>query len=234
MIRESLESREEEIIRTLSSLPKGFVLIGGYATSALSVHRFSVDCDIVVSKKDVGEFDIHLTKQGYKKEKSAKGFDETYQSEVEVYAKKVGDTSVSVDLFVNGVASRTTKGSWSYEYIRDNSTEAIVSGARKSATGVPVPKKELLMAMKIHSGRDVDMRDIVMLCEGVDWGLVSKHATGGEKSVLLEQLTRIINRMAEERFIQSLRATFEVRRSIGPLISYCRKNLSKVRADMES
>lgn len=233
MIRESLESREEEIIRTLASLPKGFVVIGGYATSALSVHRFSVDCDIAISKKNVAEFNAYLVKHGYKKEKSAKGFDETYQSEVEVYVKKVGDTTVSADLFVNGVTSRNTKGSWSYEYIADNSIEAIVSGARNS-TSVTTPTKELLMAMKIHSGRDVDLRDTVMLCEGVVWNDIKKHVARGEKGVLLEQITRMIGKMAEEQFVQSLRATFEVRRNIKPMISHCRKNLTKLRADMES
>lgn len=233
MIRESLESREEEIIKTLASLPKGFVVIGGYAASALSVHRFSADCDIVVSKKNVAEFNAHLGRQGYKKEKSANGFDETYQSEVEVHVKKVGDATVSVDLFVNGVTSRNTGGSWSYDYVTDNSTEAIVSGLR-SSTGVPTPTKELLMAMKIHSGRDVDLRDTVMLCEGVDWNNVKKHVARGEKSVLLEQITRMINKTSKEQFVQSLRATFEVRRNIEPLISQCRKNLTKLRADMES
>lgn len=232
MIRENLENREAEIIRTLSSLPKGFVVIGGYATSALAVHRFSVDCDIVVSRKDLPEFRIHLAKQGYKKEKSAKGFDQTYQSEVEVYVKKIGDAPVSMDLFINGVTSRTTKASWSYEHVFENSIEAIVSGVG-SSTEVKVPAKELLMAMKIHSGRDVDMRDIVMLCEDVDWDYVRKHVARGKREILLEQLTRMINKMTEDQFTQSLRATFEVRRDISPLVSYCRKNLAKLRTDME-
>lgn len=179
MFREDLESKELEIIRTASLLPKkNFVVIGGYAASALSIQRFSMDCDIVISDAHLKEFRDRLRAEGYRKHKSASGFDETYRSEVEIYVKDVRGTRVSIDLFVNGVTSSKTKGSWSFEYIMKNSTEAIVSGARNSAS-VTVPAKELLMAMKIHSGRDVDMCDIVMLSEGVDWGAVLKHAAPG-------------------------------------------------------
>jgi hypothetical protein len=107
-----------------------------------------------------------------------------------------------------------------------------VFGVRNSAS-VTVPVKELLMAMKIHSGRGVDMRDIVMLSEGVDWNAVMKHAVRGEKDVLARQLTHIIGRM-DEQFVQSIRATFGLRRGIEPLVSDCRKNLSKLRARIES
>lgn len=228
-----LESREAEIIRTMSFLPKGFIVIGGYAISALSIHRFSVDCDIVISEKDVDEFRDHLQKEGYRKQKSAKGFDKMYQSEVEIYVKSIGSTNVSVDLFINGVTSRKTRASWSYGYLKENSTDAIVSGARNS-TGITVPTKELLMAMKIHSGRDVDMRDMVMLSEGIDWNVVAKHAARGEKGALVKQLTDVIGRMDGMQFIQSLRATFSLRRNIEPLVLSCRMNLSKLRAVIES
>jgi hypothetical protein len=233
MIREDLGSRESEIIRTLSSLPEGFFVIGGYATSALSIHRFSVDCDIVISGKDAKKFIDHLVERGYKKEKAAKDFDEAYKSEVEIYAKKVKGARVSIDLFIKGLTSRGTEASWSYEYIRDNSTEAIVAGADNS-TGVMTPRKELLMAMKIHSGRDVDMRDIVMLSERVDWSAVTKHADRGKRDALTKQLTNMIGRMDDEQFAQSLRATFSIRRSVDPLIARCRRNLSVVRKSLES
>lgn len=233
MIRDGLESRETEIIRTLSSLPKGFIVIGGYAVSALSVHRFSVDCDLVISRKDAKEFEQRIMEEGYKKTRAAAGFDKAYQSEVEIYVKDVNGAGVSIDLFVNGMTSRGTKGSWSYEYISDNSTDATVSGARNS-TDIAVPTKELLIAMKIHSGRDVDMRDIVMLSEGTNWDAVLKHAKRGEKRVPVGQLTDIIAKMDSEQFAQSLQATFGLRRSMGSLISECRKNLSQLRAEIES
>jgi hypothetical protein len=88
--------------------------------------------------------------------------------------------------------------------------------------------------MKIHSGRDVDMRDIAMLSEEADWDAVLKHAKRGEKGVLVRQLTDIIAKMDSEQFAQSLRATFGLRHSMGPLVSECRKSLSQLRAEIES
>jgi hypothetical protein len=164
MFREDLESREEEIIKTLSSLPRAFVVIGGYATSALSAHRFSVDCDIVVPRKELREFRNQLKREGYSKQKSTTGFDRIYGGAAEIYSKRIKSGMVSVDLFVDSVASRKTGAAWSYEYIRSNFGETTISGVRDSAS-VLVPSKELLMAMKLHSGRDADVRDIAMLCE---------------------------------------------------------------------
>ncbi len=233
MFREDLESREEEIIRTLSSLRGEFVLIGGYATSALSAHRFSVDCDIVVSRKDVGEFRNQLRREGYSKKKATTRFDKIYGGSVEIYSKKIRSGRVSVDLFVDSITARKTGAAWSYEYIRSYSSERIISGIKGSAS-VLVPSKEMMVAMKIHSGRDADMRDIVMLCEDIDWESVGKHAARGKKEILLSILTDIISKMAREQFTSSLRAAFELRNKVEPLVSGCRAKLSELRMHMES
>lgn len=233
MFREDLESREEEIIRTLSSLPRAFIVIGGYATSALSAHRFSVDCDILVSRKDLKEFRNQLRREGYSKKKSTTGFDKIYGGSVEIYNRRIGSGRVSVDLFIDSVTSRKTGAAWSYDYIRSNSSETTISGVRGSAS-VLVPSKELLIAMKIHSGRHADMRDIVMLCEDIDWKSVAKHAARGEEAVLLNMLTDIISKTAEGQFASSLRAAFELRSKVEPLVSACRTGLSELRTHMES
>lgn len=233
MFREDLESREEEIIRTLSSLLGGFILIGGYATSALSAHRFSVDCDIVVSRKEVKEFRSQLRREGYSKKKATTRFDKIYGGSVEIYNKKVESGRVSVDLFVDSVTSRKTGAAWSYEYTRSNSSRTTISGVRGSAS-VLVPSKELLMAMKIHSGRDADIRDIAMLCEDINWESVAKHAARGEKTVLLNMLTDIISKMAGEQFTSSLKAAFELRSTVETLVSACRARLSELRTHIES
>jgi hypothetical protein len=233
MFREDLESREEEIIRTLSTLPEGFVVIGGYATSALSSHRFSVDCDIVISRKNAKEFRGVLKKEKYVMQKSAKGFDEAYGGSVEVYAKKIEAGKVSIDLFIDSLTSRSTKASWTYEYIKSNSTQATVSGARDSVN-VAVPTKELLMSMKIHSRRDADIRDIVLLSESVDWSLVAKHVARGNTVILQKQLTNIISKIDQEGLGSSIRAAFELRRKIDPLISNCKKGLLTLKRSLEA
>jgi len=233
MFREDLEGREEEIIRTLSSLRGGFILIGGYATSALSAHRFSQDCDIVVSRKEIREFRNQLRREGYSKKKVTTRFDKIYGGSVEIYSKKIESGRVSVDLFVDSLTSRKTGAAWSYQYIRSNSNMIMISGVRGSAS-VLAPSKELLMAMKIHSGRDADIRDIAMLCEDIDWESVAKHAARGEKPVLLNMLTDMISKMAEEQFTSSLRAAFQLRSKVETLVSACRARLSELRTHIES
>jgi len=46
-------ARENEILRIIKSFVKSkleFILVGGYAVSALARQRFSVDCDVVIPK----------------------------------------------------------------------------------------------------------------------------------------------------------------------------------------
>ncbi|MHA1130855.1 MAG: hypothetical protein ACTSQ8_23565 [Candidatus Helarchaeota archaeon] len=55
----ALLERENEIMKIVGAFIEEkveFVVVGGYAVSGLAKHRFSVDCDIVISKaslKDV-------------------------------------------------------------------------------------------------------------------------------------------------------------------------------------
>ena len=47
--------RQNEIFRVLKKLTEeklDFVVVGGYAVSGLAKHRFSVDCDIVLPKRE--------------------------------------------------------------------------------------------------------------------------------------------------------------------------------------
>jgi len=69
-----LTARETEVIRILRALHSHsdrFVVIGGYAVSALSSHRFSVDCDVVISGKDLESIEQVLSDEGYRKAKAS-------------------------------------------------------------------------------------------------------------------------------------------------------------------
>jgi hypothetical protein len=232
MFREQLQDREEEIIRLLDFMPKGFILIGGYAVSALSSHRFSVDCDVVIARKTSKRFRDMLKAEGYIRRRSAK-VDKEYGGAVEMYVKTIKVGRITVDLFLNSITGRETGASWSYEHIRRNSIEAVLAGMRNSAN-VTVPTKELLIAMKIHSGRDADIRDIVMLCENADWNSVTRHIARGDIKILLNQLTKILSKIESEEFLSSLRATFELRQNIKPLISTCKRELSNLKETVKS
>ena len=61
-----LQLREKEIISLLKSLNNfDFVVIGGYAVNAYTLPRFSVDCDIVLKKRN-DRIEKILKDQGYK------------------------------------------------------------------------------------------------------------------------------------------------------------------------
>lgn len=231
MYRFQLETREEEIVRTISLLPKVFILLGGYAVSAISLHRFSVDCDILASDAGAREIQNVLSHEGYAKNKSSR-IGGKYHGRVVIWTKRTEAGKVAVDLFIESLTARGTGASWSFGYAEKNSTEATVSGTR-SSTNVRVPSRELLIAMKIHAGRDADTRDIVMLSEGVDWNLVAKHASRGDKKALLKRVTQIMSRMESAQFDSSLRAAFEMRRNLKPLSLASKKGLLELKNKLE-
>ena len=55
--------RENEILKIIQGLVDAdleFIVVGGYAVSSLARHRFSVDCDIVIPKELLDEFEKFL------------------------------------------------------------------------------------------------------------------------------------------------------------------------------
>lgn len=226
-----LTAREAEIIRIIKILGlhrDKFVVIGGYAVNALTTHRFSVDCDAVIAKRDLKRFENILKGEGYKKMKAVKELKGIYGAQVREYNKLVGNRRVSVDIFVNSVTCRETGGEWSYPLIRKNAIEANVVGLTDSASAF-VAKRELLTAMKIHSGRDADLRDVIMLSEGTDWEAVAKFSACGVRNKVIEQLTSGIETVSKEEFPSALRAEFSLRLEVAPLIKITIAGLDTVR-----
>ena len=215
-----LTAREAEVIRILRVLrshSNKFVVIGGYAVSALGSHRFSVDCDVVVSEKELDSFQKILAKEGYKKEKASGWSKGTHGAKTVRYIKLIGGRRVSVDLYVNAVLCRDTGGEWSHELLLENSAEANVVGATDSTLSV-VPRRELLIAMKLHPARDTDLRDIVMLGEEADWTAVANFASTGSRNKIIRQLDSAIRRIESREFPPALRAEFGMRTDASGLI----------------
>lgn len=226
-----LTAREAEIIRVLkflsSQIGKFMVVVGGYAVNALTMHRFSVDCDLVIAEKDLMLFERILSQEGYEK-KRRREFQGVYGGKVNEYTKLIQGRRVSVDLFLNGMICRQTGGAWSYELIKENSVESNVVGLTDSTVSL-VPKKELLMAMKLHSGRDADLRDIIMLSEGADWETVAKFAARGVKKKTIKQIEFAVETISSNKFPSALRAEFSLRSDVTPLIKKAKDGLNKVK-----
>ena len=157
--RVSLLEREQEVMRTLSLfLDKdlNFIVVGGYAVSTYK-KRFSIDLDVIVKEKDLEKFEEILKKKGYvlhyEKEISL-----LYGENFKRFIKKIRNLPVNIDLLINGLVSRTTDATWSFDYIKNHAVKR-----KLNSLVFLTPEKELLIAMKLHSGRLSDIRDIVAL-----------------------------------------------------------------------
>ena len=154
-----LLEREKEVLRLIELFKENnlkFIVIGGYAISTYK-KRFSVDLDVVIKESDLVKFKELLLKQGfsisYEKEIAL-----LYGENFKRFRKKMNNLPVDVDLLINGLVSRTTDATWSFDNIDKNSQKRKLDNLE-----LLTPNKELLISMKMHSGRLSDVRDIVAL-----------------------------------------------------------------------
>jgi len=226
-----LIERENEIIKLIRQLVESkldFIVVGGYAVSALAKHRFSVDCDIVIPKKELAAIKNLLKKIGYRKKIEKTGFDTIYGGSFASYTKKVNDLPVTIDVLVGSLVNRSTEVSWSFEYIQQHSLIATISSIQNSVEW-KIPKRELLIAMKIHSARRADIRDVIMLDEKVDWLEVLKHLNRGKLEVLKYQINSILKALHDEKLVDSLKGVFTLKQDVNDMIIKTIKEVEMLR-----
>ena len=225
-----LTARETEIIRILRVLTEatdGFVVIGGYAVNAHGQHRFSVDCELATNRDNVPVIDATLLGEGYELRRSE--VRPPIGVTIREYIKSVGGETASVELLVDTVVNTTTRGIWTYNFIRENSVEAIVAGATGS-TPSSVAQRNLLVAMKLHAGETLDFEDVVMLSERVDWKTVARCAACGSKQQLIDQIDYAIGEISSPKFALELKSTFAIRSDPAFLIKRTVLGLNTLRA----
>ena len=158
------------------------------------------------------------------------GFDDVHGGEFVSFCKKVEYLPVTVDILVASLACRQTGAVWSYPYIKENSSRGIVAGIEKSAEA-SVIQKELLVAFKVHSGRDTDLRDIVMLSRELNFDKVRKHVKRGDKSKLDKQVVHEVKLIADPRFLPSLKGMFEIPGDFSKEIARAMEFLERLKAE---
>lgn len=203
-----------------------FVVVGGFAVSGLTRHRFSVDCDVVVARRELENLETVLEREGFTKHVERAGFDEVYGGEFTSYKKEV-ELPVTFDLLVGSLVCRATDAAWSFDYIKKHSIQANIAGIETSVT-CRVPEKELLIALKIHSARKADIRDVVMLRERADFEKVLKHLRKGREEALRNQIIRVIQALKDPRLVDSLKGVFTLSIDVTKQIESTRKEMENI------
>ncbi|MFH1638118.1 MAG: nucleotidyl transferase AbiEii/AbiGii toxin family protein [Candidatus Woesearchaeota archaeon] len=198
------ENKIFDVLRQFVDAGLEFVLVGGYAVSAYK-HRFSTDADAVIKEGDLEKFEDILKKSKFKRT-IRKELDTTYSSKFVRYESRNG-LSVSIDLLINSLAVRQSGAEFSFRILKENSRLMAVMGTQKEIT-VFVPKKEVLIAMKLHSGRLTDMRDIAALSKNLDIKLVGKMIKVGDTTQVNKNLKRLISLIDNKGFVDSFKGVF--------------------------
>lgn len=205
----SFHNRSDALIELLEELTQNgheYVLVGGYAVSAFNA-RFSTDLDIVVAPN---------TKDGFVEFLESKGFEKTdshakkwfYDTEVIEYEKRLAPQQpIGFDLLVNGLGCRQTEAQWSFDYLYDHSQEQEVSGGTVTTTA-RVIDGAVLVAAKLHSGRETDLRDVLAVAEEIDLATVTPHLRRGDEDSLRAQLERGLEILESEELKHGYRSDF--------------------------
>ncbi len=201
--RIGLLEREQEVMRMLNLLldkKLDFIVVGGYAISTYK-KRFSIDLDIVIKEEYLEMFEKLLEKEGYvlhyEKEIAL-----LYGENFKRFRKKMKNLPVDVDILMNGLVCRTTDATWGIDYIKRHSVKRKLSNSE-----FLTPEKELLIAMKFHSGRLSDIRDIVALMP-CNFEKLKKHLQKGDIKKLKQSMKTQASFLNKPQFDDSFKGIF--------------------------
>lgn len=189
----SHEERSEALIEVLQEVARsdiGFVLVGGYAISQFET-RFSTDLDLVIAPDDYDEVVTFLESRDFERTADIEVPPEEtiYNREIELFERTKGlPHPVGVDVLVNGLGCRQTEAEWSFDYLREHSTETTISGGTRTTTA-RTADGEVLVAAKLHSARKTDLADVLAAIPAIDLDEVESHFHRGDREALRSQLS---------------------------------------------
>lgn len=158
------DEREKSIFGLLKEAIKeklDFVVIGGYAINAYTLPRFSVDCDVVVRKKEEMEkFRKFLEKRGFSNRSKVVAV--AYKGEFVSMASK--EPLATFDILSGSVEDRLSGTVFPADFIFKYSSKRDIFGkGSPSKVEARVVDPEMLFIMKAVCGRSSDIRDVFML-----------------------------------------------------------------------
>lgn len=198
------ENRIFETLQAFSNQNREFIVVGGYAVSAYK-HRFSVDADVIIKKEERAIFEEILLKRGFVKTHEL-NLDHAYASAFASYTLS-DDLPVTVDLLIDGIGSRTTDASFSFAQLKEHSETQKIKGIQKEVTAL-IPQREILIVLKLHSGRLTDLRDIAALSKNLDMELIRKFIWRGKTKIVEENIKKLLSVIEDKGFIDSFKGVF--------------------------
>ena len=216
--REGLLEREREVLRLIEIFKENnlkFIVVGGYAVSTYK-KRFSIDLDVVILEEDFLKFEKLLLNEGY-----SFGYEKEiallYGENFKRFTKKMNNLPVDVDLLINGLVSRTTDSTWGFDSINENSIQRKVDNI-----SFFTPIKELLISMKMHSGRLSDTRDIVALMP-CDKDKLKKFLLRGNLNSLKNSIKKQLSFLEKPQFDDSFKGIFGIHMYDEKDVEYAKK-----------
>jgi hypothetical protein len=203
----SLPERQSELVdthRAVTDAELPYVLVGGWAVSAFQT-RFTTDIDTVIPGAAVDDYDALLRELGYEK-RIEKDVSNVYEGRMIQYAKEVGENDVTFEIFVEAIRCRQTDAEWSYRYLHEHSTTESLD--IEEALDGRIPEPALLFAIKLHSGRTADTRDLVVISSHAESDRIERHVHRGDPEKLDGQIELILERLQEEGFEDSFKGVF--------------------------
>lgn len=209
-LTDQIYGREGEILAVIRGLPKTAVVVGGYAVNAYSLQpRTSVDLDVVIPDSELPVIREMLKSRGYKRDKTWGPEGRRYGGRAERHIKGVGGMHASVDILVNSLCHRDTGAEWPYELIRRDSKTGRIA-CRTGYADAMVASPEMLIAMKLHSFRKPDRRDIgmMLLANKVDAAKIARLAGRGDLDALLKNINTMAKEVESKAYADSFKGVF--------------------------
>ena len=223
----NFSKREKECFDFLNQIPKQkrYVVIGGYAVTSFGFPRFSVDLDLTIPESELPFFKKLLSENNFILKTTKE--DLSYSGRFERYELGL----VSIDLLINGVQSRQTDYLYPFEYIYKNSEIRETNGWDPiNKSKVRIAKKELLIALKVHSMRMVDKRDIIMLCyEKPNSQIIINYLEKSPKEIIKKHIIELQTVFSDNKFKDSLKGVYSLNDKIyKKIIENCQLTLNEI------